>query len=89
MRLGYLPKVWLASAEIRQLRALVRYRHQRLQQQTRLKLRIRALLREHRIAGPAGVSAWTVAWMAWLKQLELDDVSRFLLDEHLQELAAV
>ena len=89
MRLGYLPKVWLASAEIRQLRSLVRYRHQRVQQQTRLKLRVRALLREHRIAGPAGVSAWTLAYMAWLKQLELDDVSRFLMDEHLEELQRV
>ena len=29
MRLGYLPKVWLAPEDIRQLRSLVRYRSQR------------------------------------------------------------
>ena len=64
MRLGYLPKVWLAPREIRQLRALVRFRHQRVQEQTRLKLRIRALLREHRIVRPDDVGSWSRAWMA-------------------------
>ena len=34
MRLGYLPKVWLAPPEIRQLRSLVRFRHQKAQEQT-------------------------------------------------------
>ena len=86
MRLGYLPKVWLAPREIRQLRSLVRFRHQRVQEQTRLKLRIRALLREHRIARPDDVGSWSRAWLAWLKRIELDDVSRFLMDEHLEEL---
>lgn len=89
MRLGYLPKVWLAPREIRQLRSLVRYRHQKVQQQTRLKLRIRALLREHRIARVLDVGPWSRAWMAWLKRIELDDVSRFLLDEFLEELQRV
>ena len=89
MRLGYLPRVWLAPREIRQLRSLVRFRHQKVQQQTRLKLRIRALLREHRITRPPGVGVWSLAWMAWLKQIELDDVSRYLMDEYLDELQRV
>lgn len=89
MRLGYLPKVWLAPREIRQLRSLVRFRHQKVQQQTRLKLRIRALLREHRITKPKGLGAWSRAWWAWLKHMQLDDVSRFLMDEHLEELERV
>lgn len=89
MRLGYLPKVWLAPREIRQLRSLVRFRHQKVQEQTRLKLRIRALLREHRIAKTNTVSPWSLAWMAWLKQVELDDVSRYLMDEYLEELQRV
>ena len=89
MRLGYLPKVWLAPREIRQLRSVVRFRHQKVQEQTRLKLRIRALLREHRIANPEEISPWSLAWMAWLKQIELDDTSRYLMDEYLEELQRV
>lgn len=89
MRLGYLPKVWLAPREIRQLRALVRFRHQKVQEQTRLKLRIRALLREHRIPKPVGIGPWSVAWMFWLTQIELDDISRFLMDEYIHDLQCV
>jgi transposase len=89
MRLGYLPKVWLAPREIRQLRALVRYRHQQVQEQTRLKLRIHAMLREHRIPRPQGVGTWSMAWMAWLQRIELDDVSRFLMDEFMNGLQRV
>ena len=86
MRLGYLPRVWLAPQEIRQLRSLVRFRYQLVKQQTRLKLRIRALLREHRIAKPEGIGAWSLMWFAWLSRLELDEVTRFLMDQHVEEL---
>ncbi len=89
MRLGYLPRVWLAPTEIRQLRSLVRYRYQQVKQQTRLKLRIRALLREHRIPKPKEFGAWSLMWFAWLKCLELDDVTRFLMDQYLEELRQV
>ncbi len=89
MRLGYLPRVWLAPQEIRQLRSLVRFRYQLVKQQTRLKLRIRALLREHRIPKPEGIGAWSLMWWAWLSRLELDDVTRFLMDQHIEELRRV
>lgn len=89
MRLGYLPRVWLAPIEIRQLRSLVRYRYQQVKQQTRLKLRIRALLREHRIPKPNEFGAWSLMWFVWLKCLELDDVTRFLMDQYLEELREV
>lgn len=89
MRLGYLPRVWLAPQEIRQLRSLVRFRYQLVKQQTRLKLRIRALLREHRIPKPEGIGAWSLAWWVWLKCLELDEVRRFLMDQHVEELQGV
>jgi len=36
IRLGYLPKVWLAPEEIRQLRSLVRFRAQKVKQRTRV-----------------------------------------------------
>lgn len=86
MRLGYLPRVWLAPDEIRQLRALVRFRAQKVKEQTRVKLRLRALLREHRQRPPEGLRAWTRAWLDWLKALDLDATSTFLRDEYLSEL---
>ena len=52
VRVGYLPKVWLAPEDVRQLRALVRYRQQLVDQRRTVKLRIAALLREARIVEP-------------------------------------
>lgn len=87
MRLGYLPRVWLAPEEIRQLRSLVRFRAQKVKQQTQVKLRLRALLREHRLRAAEGVNPWTRAWVHWLKSLDLDPTSAFLRDEYLAELS--
>jgi transposase len=86
MRLGYLPKVWLAPEEIRQLRALVRYRTQLVKQGTRVKLRVRSILREQRLKCSEGMAAWTKRWLTWLNSLNLDDISSFLRNEHLEEL---
>jgi len=86
VRPGDLPKVWLAPEEIRQLRSLVRFRASKVKEQTRVKLRLRGLLRELRQRPPEGVNAWTKAWLLWLKNLELDDVRAFLRDEYLAEL---
>ena len=87
MRLGYLPRVWLAPEEIRRLRSLVRFRAQKVKEQTRVKLRLRAILREHRLKAPEGVRAWTKAWLAWFRGLDLDETTAFLRDEHLDELS--
>jgi transposase len=87
LRLGYLPRVWLAPEEIRQLRSLVRFRAQKVKQQTQVKLRLRAILREHRLRAPEGMHAWTKAWLQWLKSLVLDETSAFLRDEYLDELS--
>jgi transposase len=87
VRVGYLPKVWLAPHEIRQLRRLVRHRAQLVDQRRKVKLRIRALLRENRLRGPEAVSAWTRAWLAWVAQTdELGADDRWLLDQHLADL---
>jgi transposase len=63
-RAGYIPRVWLAPQNIRDLRALVRHRHALVQQRTQVKLRIRALLRNHRIVCP--YNSWTINWKKWL-----------------------
>ena len=64
IRVGYLPRVWLAPPYIRELRDLVRYRHGLVLQRTQTKLRLRALLRQHRIICP--YSPWTTNGKKWL-----------------------
>jgi transposase len=63
-RAGYIPRVWLAPKHIRELRDLVRHRHGLVQQRTQAKLRLRALLRQHRIVCPH--SPWTIKGKQWL-----------------------
>jgi len=66
-RVGYLPRVWLAPASIRELRRLVRYRQQLVDERRNARLRIRAMLRDHRLRPTIRVSAWTKGWWNWLK----------------------
>ena len=66
-RVGYLPRVWLAPHEVRELRRLVRYRQQLVGERRNVKLRVGALLREERIERPA-CRAWSVAWLKWLER---------------------
>jgi len=57
-RVGYLPRVWHAPPRVRELRRLVRYRQQLVSQRRNTKLRIRALLRDHRLSC-TDANAWT------------------------------
>jgi transposase len=88
-RINYLPKVWLAPESIRQLRRLMRHRAQLVRRRKDIKLRIRGLLRENRLKY-TGASAWTKAWLCWLQnEANLSASDRWLLDDHLAELAAL
>lgn len=88
-RVGYLPRVWHAPQRIRELRRLVRYRQQLVASRRSLKLRIRALLRDHRLT-LTGVSAWTKPWLAWVAEgAELPALSRWIIERHLDELGHV
>lgn len=87
-RVGYLPRVWLAPSEIRELRRLVAYRRQTAQHRRDTKLRIGALLREERQIYRGG-SAWTRKWKAWLAQdAQLSEQSRWIIDRQLEQLTA-
>jgi transposase len=81
-RAGYVPRVWLAPKYIRDLRDLVRHRHGLVQQRTQAKLRLRALLRQHRIVCP--YNPWTINWKKWL--LDKANISapttQFLIRDH-------
>jgi transposase len=87
-RVGYLPKVWQAPAAVRDLREVVRYRHQLAAQRRATKLRVRALLRQHRQKPPAGINPWTIAWHKWLREnATLPEATRWVIGRHLAELA--
>lgn len=89
VRVGYLPKVWHAPEHIRELRRLVRYRQQLASHRRNTKLRIRALLRDHRIKFPE-VNAWTKAWIFCVQTTgQLTGQSRWVMDQHLNELEYV
>ena len=83
-RVGYVPKVWLAPQAIRELRRLVRYRRQLVNERRNVKLRVRALLRAHRRGCAA--PRWGVAWFQWMRDVDLPEQSRWILDRHLERL---
>jgi transposase len=87
-RVGYLPRVWLAPRELRQLRQLVRYRQQLAKERRNVKLRIRALLREERVPQPE-CNAWTKAWLHWLANAALGEQTRWIMDRHLGSLKRI
>lgn len=87
VRVGYLPKVWLAPETIRELRRLVRYRQQQVNQRRNVKLRIRALLRDLRAKAPAEINPWTKAWRAWAESCDkIGEISCWILGEHFAEI---
>jgi transposase len=84
-RVNYLPQVWLAPEEVRQLRRLVRYRQTLVDDRRDVKLRIRALLREKRLKCPLPASPWTKAWIAWVKrEPSWSEDDRWLLEQHFE-----
>jgi transposase len=83
-RVGYVPRVWLAPQPIRELRRLVRFRQQLADERRSTKLRIGALLRQHRRRCDA--SRWSCAWQRWLLCVPLPEESRWILDRHLARL---
>lgn len=86
VRVGYLPKVWLAPADVRQLRTLVRYRQQLVNERRAVKLRVTALLRDARLVEP-DLRRWGRPWLAWLATAEgLGSEARFVVDSHLANL---
>jgi transposase len=85
-RVGYLPRTWLPCAYLRDLRQLVGYRQQLVDQRRALKLRVGALLREHRAKPPATVSRWTKAWVNFARHTEqLSAPARWIVNQTLDQ----
>lgn len=88
VRVGYLPKVWLAPEKIRELRRVVHYRTSLVKERTASKLRIRGLLRENRVKSPEGINPWTKKWLRWLaEEAPLGESDRWLMRQMLTKLA--
>ena len=89
-RVGYLPRVWLAPEEVRELRRLIRYRQSLVKERKNLKLQIGATLRELRQKSPANANPWTKAWLAWLESsAQLSPNARHITSRRLIRLAAL
>lgn len=87
-RVGYLPKVWLAPQEVRELRRLVRYRQQLIGERKRIKLRIGALLRDQRVRCPFRSSSQ--GWRNWLKTTkEVSEESQWILERHVSRVESM
>lgn len=85
VRVGYLPKVWLAPQYIRELRCVVRHRQELAQEKRNTKLRIAAALREERVR--LSGNPWTKAWRAELRACpELPVQRRWVLARQLDKL---
>ena len=84
-RAGYIPRVWLAPKNIRDLRDIVRYRRGLVDQRKQAKLRIRALMRNHRIVNPC--NPWTKAWSYWLfsDSNPASDNAKWILKQHFDQ----
>jgi transposase len=81
LRADLLPEAWIAPADVRQLRALLRHRAQLVRLRTLLRNRIHAVLADHGHGRPEG--CWSGPGRAWLASLELPAVSRQVIDDAL------
>lgn len=88
-RVGYLPRVWLAPAAVRDLRRLVRYRQQLVEERRSIKQRLGALVRDQRAPQP-GCRRWTLPWILWLEAGEsFDEHARWIVGRQLARLRSL
>jgi len=88
-RVGYLPRAWRAPLWVRELRKLVRYRQEQVNERRNVKLRIGALLRDHRLKTP-DLRRWSKAWLVWLEDQgcqQLPEASAWVVQSQLAKLS--
>jgi transposase len=88
VRVGYLPRVWLAPEGVRELRRLVRRRQDLVERRRALKLQVGGWLRDQRVREPEG-TRWTLRWRAWLKAVPLPAQTRWVVNDVSAELTQV
>jgi len=87
-RVGYLPRVWLAPARIRELRQLVNHRQRLVDHGRAIKLQVGAILREQRVKIHKDCGCrWSKAWTAAARDnLQLSEQGRWIVNDLLDEL---
>jgi transposase len=86
-RVGYLPRVWLAPAYIRELRLLVVHRQRAVDQRRAAKLQLGAVLREQRVKIDCRRGRWSKAWMACVRDnSRLSGHARWIVNDLLDEI---
>lgn len=90
-RVGYLPRVWLAPAKIRELRQLVNHRQRLVDHARSLKLQAGAILREQRVKiDPQRGSRWTRGWVQSVRDNDaLSKQGRWIVNELLDDLVYI
>lgn len=84
--LNQAPPVWVPHQDVRAWRRMIEHRRRTMDKRTMCKNQVRALLRTHGIATPAGKTLWSKKQRPWLRSVELptdsDALQRdILLDE--------
>lgn len=88
LRVGYLPRVWLAPSNLRQLRHLVRYRQQLAKARRAAKLRVTALLRAERVV--LVHTRWTKGWIEAVRQcVLLGEEGQWVVRQQLDEIESL
>lgn len=87
-RVGYLPRVWLAPANIRELRQLVNHRQRLADHARALKLQVGAILREQRVKIDKQCGGrWSKAWTASVQDnQQLSKHARWIVNDLLDDL---
>lgn len=85
-RINYVPRVWLPPKPVRELRLVVRYRQQLVNERRSVKLRIGGVLREQRVVLDG--RRWTKAWQAGiLEHKDLSEQARWVVGQHVRRIA--
>ena len=79
LRADLLPEAWIAPAEVRQLRALLRHRASLVRLGTQLRNRIHAVAADH--GHDRSASCWTGPGRGWLAELGLPAASREIVTD--------
>lgn len=89
-RVGYLPRVWLPPANIRELRQLVNHRQRLVDRQRSLKLQVGGILREQRVKIDKDRGGrWTKTWVASVRDnQQLSRHVRWIVNDLLDDIAS-
>ena len=88
-RVGYLPRVWLAPREIRDMRQLVHHRQRLVNQRRNLKLQIGGCLREGRVK-VTQYGRWSRRWVEAVKvHVDLSEAVRWIIGQKLEQIEQI